>query len=377
MRDSFRSDHSKLVTAIYAAALDPSRWEDFLALLSRATGDIRTHMFGYDPKANISISPIMHGYDPDFVESYDAHYGTTNSWAPGFATFEAGRVVDCQEMCPHSSLVRTEFYNDWIRPQEDIAEGGGVVLFKDDCRSFLIGGNIRLRDADKLKKPWLQTLRHLLPDLVQAFEIARSLDGRRLEDIILADQDGAPKPAVLILDEDLRIVHASAEAEDMLTRGEPIQVRTSGQIAVPGGKDLALEVLDLWRAGRDAAYGRTMSVAHGTRRYTLRLARLDLDGRMTSSPIGRMIALGRRCTVLTAARQNPTNDRVATLRARYGLTTAEAEVTLSLAEGRGTREIATLRGVSSVTVSNQIKSSLQKTGTHRRSELVSAVFRSE
>ena len=33
-----------------------------------------------------------------------------------------------EAMCTREELEPTEFYNDWVRPQEDIVAGGGALL---------------------------------------------------------------------------------------------------------------------------------------------------------------------------------------------------------------------------------------------------------
>ena len=60
----------------------------------------------------------------------------------------------------------------------------------------------------------------------------------------------------------------------------------------------------------------------------------------------------------------------------YGLSEAEAIVADRLSTGASIDEIASERGVSVVTVRNQIKSATAKTGVNRQAELVSLVLRS-
>ena len=59
----------------------------------------------------------------------------------------------------------------------------------------------------------------------------------------------------------------------------------------------------------------------------------------------------------------------------FGLSQAEAAVVALLVAGRGLDEIADERGVSLVTVRNQMKSALAKFGVNRQVELVSVVLR--
>jgi DNA-binding CsgD family transcriptional regulator len=58
------------------------------------------------------------------------------------------------------------------------------------------------------------------------------------------------------------------------------------------------------------------------------------------------------------------------LRQIFGLTSAESRVAKQLLQGRGMGEIAASSGVAEATIRTQMKSVLQKTNTHRQSELV-------
>src|SRR5690606_23207004 len=73
--------YRKLVSLIYGAVLDQSRWEDFLVELTQAAGGVKTHLFGFDIPAGISLGLTSAGYDPDYLETYDTHFGTMNAWA--------------------------------------------------------------------------------------------------------------------------------------------------------------------------------------------------------------------------------------------------------------------------------------------------------
>jgi len=59
----------------------------------------------------------------------------------------------------------------------------------------------------------------------------------------------------------------------------------------------------------------------------------------------------------------------------FGLTRAETEVAVRLAEGKPLVAIADERGIARVTVRNQLRVILAKTGTHRQSELVALLSR--
>ena len=72
-----------VTSILFAAALDPARWQDFLDRLSTHMGVVNTHLYGYDFASNLGLDLLHHGYAPEFMQSYNEHYGTLNAWAPG------------------------------------------------------------------------------------------------------------------------------------------------------------------------------------------------------------------------------------------------------------------------------------------------------
>ena len=68
---------------IYAAAVSPHRWTDFLDRLATRCGNINTHLFGQDHATGHHLGILFAGYDPGYIRSFEEHYGTINSWAPG------------------------------------------------------------------------------------------------------------------------------------------------------------------------------------------------------------------------------------------------------------------------------------------------------
>jgi DNA-binding CsgD family transcriptional regulator len=60
----------------------------------------------------------------------------------------------------------------------------------------------------------------------------------------------------------------------------------------------------------------------------------------------------------------------ASLRSRFCLTPAEAQIALGIADGETLAAIAESRGVSVSTARGQLKSVFAKTGTHRQAELI-------
>lgn len=357
--------------------MDQARWEKFLAELTHATGGVRTHLFGFDIPAGISLGLTSSGYDPDYIETYDSHYGTMNAWAVGFAKGEPGAVLPSEWMCSKADLFRTEFYNDWIRPQEDVAAGGGAILFKDESRMLAFGGNIRLKDEEQLEGPWLRTVGLLIPHLQQAFEISRALAGQSLELDLLRKGAVRGGAGVLLLADNGFVLYANEAGQAMLREGTVLRDDHAGRAVFnhPDATGALENCLNALRRG-ETPVAATFFGGDGVggEQYIIRLVQFDPEDH-PAAVFPLVLAYSRACLLVTV---NPLPDNRSAddaFAAMHGLTAAEMAVAAGIAGGLTPHELADQRAVSIHTVRNQLKSALFKTGARRQADLVRTLER--
>ncbi|GAA6207901.1 LuxR family transcriptional regulator [Cognatishimia sp. WU-CL00825] len=369
---------SNLTTTMFSAAMGNSSWSHFLADLSAISGDICTHIFGYDTEAGVTMDLLAHGYDPEFLKTYDQHFASLNAWADGFSKHPAGTVVDCERMCTTQNLVKTEFYHDWLRPQEDIIQGGGALLFKNDTRVFALGGNIRLKDSEKLKSNWLAIVGQLIPHMQQAFEITRALEGKRIDAEVIANEGLKSVPGIILLSEMGRIVFANNVAQQMLADGAPVAFDNHNHLTYGSADSQTIcDVASLRGALNlsSPSFSDRVTDSRTAKNYDLRFVKLSPDAGV-AFPFDTMLGVHSHCTMLiiTEAKRPSTTE---TLKESYALTPAEVAVAMSLAQGFSSSEIADQRQASIHTVRHQIKAAMDKLSVHRQSELVLKVLNLE
>ena len=364
------SEFSKLTTTLFSAALGQTTWNYFLSDLSAQAGDICTHLVGFDLESGVTISPILQGYDPSFIASYENYYGDINSWAPGFSEQEVGVAIDSEVMCPMNRLVKTEFYNDWVLPQENVMQGGGALLFKNDTRVFALGGNIRLKDTEKLKKNWLRLIELLIPHAQQAVEVNRALAGHRLETAVVANENLREVPAIVMLSEAGKVVYANSIAHTMLSKGDPISVDRRGSLSFRDGAQGQRITQGFLRHKLNAAspsFTLQVSGAMGSPTYTFRFIKLTPEAQI-AFPFDATLGFSSHCLLLVVTKQAPKAHPLAKLKARYSLTEAEIDVAILLTEGLTNSQIAERRGRSVATVHAQVRSMLSKTDCSTRTQ---------
>jgi DNA-binding CsgD family transcriptional regulator len=276
-------------------------------------------------------------------------------------------------------LLRTEFYNDFLRPAGDIAAGGGVLFGRDGNRLSVLGGNVRLRDEERLLPRWMEIVRLIAPHLEAGFAIRRRIEGTTLS--ALASTGLGPKGpvALLALDRKRRCLFANRSARRMMERGEPLGIDPSGRVrgATPDTNIALMQSCARLAAEAGRMAERVALEDRGGRR-THAAEVMHFDPRhFRENPFGSFFGFDRPCQVLVlpeAEETGPTaRERFA---ARHGLTVREAEIAEGVADGLTPAELALRDGVSPHTVRNQVKSVLSKSGLRRQAELA-ALFERE
>ncbi|WP_191285260.1 helix-turn-helix transcriptional regulator [Aliiroseovarius zhejiangensis] len=371
-----QTDFTRLTNLIFKAEVDPRKWQDFLDALHQLTGGVRTHMFGQDVRSNTQFGIKSSGYDPEAVRSYAEYYGTMNAWVPVFMKRAAGSVMHAEEMCPVEDLARTEFYNDWVRPNGDILGGGGAVVFNDRRRNFLLGGNIRRRDIEAKQDQWMALVARLVPSIQHAIEINQMIAAKVVEQTAVKVGLWHP-PSVVAIDGQRRVRFANEEAQTLIHEGAVFccDLRERLFFRSPRLTRLLERLAD--RLARHELTLETTFRAVDRRNgqeFRCRTARLALrDDATMFSDLG---LIGRPLLMLCMMRDQHATDAKGMLVELFSLTPCEAEVAESIAEGRSTREIAEFRKVSIHTIRNQLKSAMSKMDVVRRTELVRKVLTS-
>ena len=235
LRDLGVRDFSALVSLISAAGLAPRLWSDVLDRLGQEVG-FAVHMIGFD-RSGLETGFLASQYDTDYLNTYAEYYANQNPWAERFLATRPGYVMDSREMCATEDLMRTEFYNDWVRPQGDIYLGGGTQIENSSHGSFVIGGNIPAAMGDDTAREWLGLVALLFPHLRHSWQVARTLTAARL------GPDGAP---LFLLSKTGRILFANEAGEAVLDLSPAFDVRRrqtlttrDGALRVPMDEHLA------------------------------------------------------------------------------------------------------------------------------------------
>jgi DNA-binding CsgD family transcriptional regulator/PAS domain-containing protein len=357
-------DFSRIVRTIYDAAVEPADWTvasgEILAAVSGNAGGLGTT----DRERNQIVGSV--GIDSAMMLAYDAYYGRLDPMASALVGIPAGAIVTRRQVMPLDIWARSEFYNDWAKPN-DHGDFFGAHLTRD-------GGSVWwfIASAPAGPDPFgtpeqISLLRALVPHLQQAIRTqARIYDlDRRNRDLVAAVD--SLSDGIAIVDGDGRMVHLNAAAESIVASGDGLCVRSGRLTATVARIDAALShvVHQAFSFGRsDVAAGGCLAVPRlsGRRPYLVRvipLAREVLAGVASPSAL-----------VLIVDPEKEPEPEVKALRRLYGLTNTEAEIALRVLDGTGLGPIADELSVSLSTVRSHLQRVFDKTHTHRQAELV-------
>ena len=366
-------EFSKLTTLMFAASLDQRKWLHFLEYLANLTG-VRTHMFGHDVEHNRGLDLFSKSYDPEFLRTYNEYYAPLNSWAPGFFDHPVGNPIPIEAMCSRDVLEKTEFYNDWVSPQDDLVAGGGAILFKDQSRMFVIGGNIRRKD-EHVEKGWLELVGLMTPHLQSALEINRLLAEQKVNKIAGDQNLNTNNAAILIVNNFGKVVFANQVAEDKFDNGEIIKSDHRRHLEFTDfypDTVFRKSIHALNQMNADVSSQFECAGQHKNSRYSCRTLRFDPRNH-DISPFGILISVFEPCVLLVINEIKFHKTTATELVERFRISASEAEIVLKIFQGLSTRDISNQREVSIHTVRNQLKSAMSKMNVRKQVDLVNLV----
>jgi DNA-binding CsgD family transcriptional regulator/PAS domain-containing protein len=358
--DTLRKSRDVLGT-FYDAILEPTRWPDALggyAAQFRASHAILAAGNGGANGPQIDWAGVV----PEYQEHFRRFVRGNNpiQIAPG--QHYHGLPYTDRMVMPATAFHRTDFYQDWCRPQY-IETVMGAAIIQDERGIVLLG----LGRADPFSDAELTLHRSLMPELdrIMALRLRlMELDLQRARLRALLDQVGTP---ILLANSTARLLHANRAAETLLRAGD-VLVLAQGRLA--GVTERQTDVLRslIRRAGSNAAgQNLTIHADHGRTAWIAILPVHADHGWAEGTCDG--VAL-----FVTVSEQNK-GTSATLLQALYGLTPAEAAVAELVSQGGGVPAAASALGIKTSTVRSHLHRIFDKTGTERQSQLA-ALLRS-
>jgi DNA-binding CsgD family transcriptional regulator len=351
-----------LVDAIYEAGLDPERWPDVLDQLAKACGASVADVKMADTIRR-RFTMFSAGMDPAAIEAYNRHYYRIDPVSPVVERKAVGALLTDRDLVPREWFTRTEFYNDWVRPQ-DFADCAVITLFRDRARFGMIYLAAPER-AEAFNNESLELLRQLAPHLERAARMTLKIAELDALHNVGLDVLDSLNEGVILADASARIVFANRAAEAMFASADGIGVDGSGLCTASSAQTMVLRRLIAQSARREEAASTGGS--------------LLLDRPSGRRPLSVIVAPIRRETVwhsvapmaiiFLADPEQGEGLSEARLGALYAMTGAEVKVAGLISKGSGVMGAARALGVAPSTVRTHLHRVFDKTGTRRQAGL--------
>jgi DNA-binding CsgD family transcriptional regulator len=360
------------IDRIYRAAVAPEAWPEFLEPLREELRGGTIHVMLRHPRDGARGVDAALGVEEEFANAFHTYYYKTTPWRPYTAVEREGAVRALGSYLPEVELVKTEFYNDWLRPQ-GLLDGFVAILRKDTSGGLVSSfGSFREKGQGPFENQDLDWIRPLVPHLQRALVIHSRVQGAEIRAGAAAEAMDRISGGVILFDERGDAILTNRAADRILAMGDGLVLERDGPSA-----STSKQTGELRRLLRDAA---TTGAGEGTDPGgVMWLARPSghLPLEVVVTPISRESPL--LCDRVTAAILITDPDAAAErpperLRRIYTLTVTEAEVASRLARGMRLSEICEDLGVSLHTVRGHLKQLFAKTRTHRQADLIRVIL---
>lgn len=360
---------SDLIDRIYGAAVEPGLWPNFVRELNRVLHGRVAALFVQDTlSADVGLL-VVDGQDPTYAESYQKYYAAKNLAFRASAKLSPGAVKREFELVDRETLLRSEFFNDWLLPQELLYGFGSVVERREQTQTDLTV--LRSEISGPLTDDELTLVRELTPHVRRAIAIHSRLCSITREQRVALDAIDRLSVGLLLLTGQGQLLYANDFADRQLKEADGVFLVQGRLAAVPNDSMARLVRLIDSAAGHRpedpglAGGAMVIPTRSGRHLSVLVCPYRPLEGDFDRIRPAVMVFVGRQ--------RRGEHLHSGMLVQLYRLTPAEAKLAAALAAGKTVAAYAEEAGLTAQTVRSYLKAVFAKTGTHRQAELVATL----
>ena len=358
---------------LYGAAVEPRLWVPVMERLADMMGGNSAWLSRLSV-ADGTGSGVLARIDPAYPARYQAYYAGLNPFsnAPDARAFMRNwkpRITTDDQWLPKADLVGSEYYNDFLAPQ-DAHSFAMIRLAAQDLDVCAITVN-RGAKHGAFDVAQLALAERLHPHLIRAFKLTEAFAVAGVTTDGMAAAFDQASFAIFLIDDSGRLRRTNRSGDRLIAACQGLCASGGRLRAVGPEAGRELDALIAQAATRDGALRAGGSM----------VLRSAAGGRLsiTVAPIHneRVAVFDHRplvmvCVIDPDVGATISEDRV---RGLFSLTPAEARVAVALMGGSTARQVAESLGVSVHTVRHHLQSIFEKTGAARQSELLTLLTR--
>lgn len=163
-----------LLASLYGGVGKAEGWSQFVDALARFYPGGRAIIAMHDVTRQNSLARAGGQWDPDHFKAYNQHFVTVNPWIPNLPRRQVGKASPAEFLLPRAELVKTEFYNDFLR-RAQLDSGIGVTVERNSSRHIIVSVVFPQVTAEN-DPDALGRLQRLVPHLQRVAQLNRQLE---------------------------------------------------------------------------------------------------------------------------------------------------------------------------------------------------------
>ena len=346
-----------VIAEIDSASLQPHLWPRALRAIANAVGGVAP---GLAYQANMRDAAVALDVSPRFLELrwelYRAHGSPMYGLKPGCVASMRNLFKD--------SLHRSEWFNEWARPQDFIDSITGKITGVG-ARCSVVG--VFRAGCGLFNDHEIEVFATLLPHVQRALRLQLHIERAKLDGILTAVGLLNRNLGMLVLDESGSVLTMNVGAENIVRQADGIVVQTGKVRALHPPANRRLQ-----RAIDAVVADEPVDAADTVIRIHRPSGCMPLEVIITRPEVFMPSWLAcRPAALIFVTDPNTTPDLVRQhLEVLYDLTTAEARIAEALVSNCSPKQTAAKLGVQVNTVRFHLKSIFAKTATRNQAELV-------
>jgi DNA-binding CsgD family transcriptional regulator/PAS domain-containing protein len=350
-----RGDISQLIGTVCDAALDADLWPSVLEQFAETFGSTKAHL-AEDNLTSTAGKLMSYGIDPAFPGLYAQYYATRNVLWKNVVQQSLNGVLTDRMIMPREELTRSEFYNDFLRPQ-----GSEEVLCVADkphvdgiCTTLVLA---REQRYGRWVPKDIKALTKVVPHLRRSLGINRQIGNLRVVNDLAEEALYRINRGLVLVDASGSVLFVNRAAE-RLFENRSLRLERGRLQAPRASETTQLHRLVAETAQRGIGGSLVIMQASGA---PLLVSAAPMKGR--SAPTPGVILFVREIDAWSAP-------NLTSFTRYFGLTAAEAAMAVELTKADGVSAAAARLRISRATARTHLIHIFQKTGTRRQAELV-------
>lgn len=378
-----QNQFSKLIGTIYDAALDPTQWQNVIDVLTPTLEGRSSFLYKFDTRVQSTTDIFWSSdTDQDYLQTFYDYYIHTNPYPTPIHELPSGSIHD-EMVLSRPEARKTEYYNDWARPQGLEPSQVGVKIDIDPDRFLVLGTHVPIKTYDQRSGFYQTTFEKLIPHMKNALQVGDLLQKTHHHRALANASLARLGLAVFLLNRSFQLIEANEAGEEILRQGGLLKVNGRTNVLEASAPFHSRELHAAFAKCQDPDWSHPhdlfplQSPENGDR-FIAWVKRVRQDD--CSPPLLGLSSLFARQShdtllLIVAKPQSTRRLMVTIIQSFLGLTAAEAKLAVALANGTPLQRYSHQAGISHNTARNQLRSIFEKTGMSSQTELVGYIWK--